>query len=144
MEIERPQRSANTPLQTGDTTKGSSTDTSIEIVYLPTSFDVVKRDPRLPCFSVRTHERKSEFFGRSEIIKMMDNVFLPNDLVPSTSDRASLRSFALCGMGGTGKTQVALECVYSRRKQFEAIFWVSAHKKTFWPRNLHILQLTLA
>lgn len=35
-------------------------------------------------------------------------------------------SFALCGLGGVGKSQIAIEYAHSRKGQFNAVFWVSA------------------
>lgn len=69
---------------------------------------------------------------------MIDDVLLPETVAPEvlgggddmeTPDKL-LRSFALCGLGGTGKTQIAVEYVYSRRDKFQAVFWVSADDKT--------------
>lgn len=117
------------PSQTAEATRGTSTDGSIEIVHLPTNFDSTERYPRLPCFSVRAHERQSTFFGRAEILDMMDDVLLASNQVSTDPKTFSLRSFALCGMGGIGKTQIATEYVYSRRTEFEAVFWVSADDK---------------
>lgn len=32
---------------------------------------------------------------------------------------------ALCGLGGSGKTQLALEYVYRHRKDYDACLWIS-------------------
>ena len=50
---------------------------------------------------------------------MIDKALLPND-----SSRG-LRSFALCGPGGIGKTQVAAQFYHLRKDQFDAAFWIS-------------------
>jgi hypothetical protein len=36
------------------------------------------------------------------------------------------RSFALCGFGGLGKTQIATRYAFAREKDFDAIFWIQA------------------
>lgn len=38
----------------------------------------------------------------------------------------SLRSFALYGMGGVGKTQIALKYANTSRDKFDSIFWISS------------------
>lgn len=45
---------------------------------------------------------------------------MPNPLM------RDLKSFLLYGLGGIGKTQLALEYCYQYVDQFDAIFWVSA------------------
>jgi KaiC/GvpD/RAD55 family RecA-like ATPase len=38
--------------------------------------------------------------------------------------------FALCGLGGMGKTQIAVHFVYRHRNDFDAILWVHADTET--------------
>lgn len=40
-----------------------------------------------------------------------------------------LRTFALCGVGGVGKTETAISYIISRRDKFDAIFWVAADNR---------------
>ncbi|KAJ5921327.1 tetratricopeptide repeat domain-containing protein [Penicillium verhagenii] len=42
----------------------------------------------------------------------------------------SVRSYAVCGMGGIGKTQIAVEYAYTRHSKYDAIFFVTADSKT--------------
>ena len=60
------------------------------------------------------------FFGRRPIL----------DDLSKTLDPARLpkrqRKFALYGLGGCGKTQVALEYVYSHFEEYEVILWISS------------------
>ncbi|RAK81445.1 TPR-like protein [Aspergillus fijiensis CBS 313.89] len=60
------------------------------------------------------------FWGREDILALIDEA-----LVSGQSDH-SFRSFALYGMGGVGKTQIALKYANASRAKFDAIFWVSA------------------
>ncbi len=39
------------------------------------------------------------------------------------------KSYVLCGMGGIGKTEIAIEYLYSRRSQFDDVFWIYADAK---------------
>lgn len=61
------------------------------------------------------------FWGREDIISRIDGA-----LFVEKSRRSSLRFFALCGMGGVGKTQIALRYANSCRTKYDAVFWVSA------------------
>lgn len=40
--------------------------------------------------------------------------------------RNELRAYAICGPGGIGKTQTAIEYASSRKDRFDAILWVHA------------------
>jgi hypothetical protein len=52
--------------------------------------------------------------------------------MPSTNQQKSSnresgpRSFALCGLGGIGKSSICLEYVHLRKEEYEAVFWVQA------------------
>lgn len=78
----------------------------------------------LPCYSLR-YNRNSGFFGRETELVLMDEVLLP--VMESASPRdLRLKSFALCAMGGMGKTEVAIEYMHSRKNLFDVIFMISA------------------
>ncbi|KAL3494998.1 hypothetical protein BJX62DRAFT_196648 [Aspergillus germanicus] len=62
----------------------------------------------------------SRFWGRREILSRIDNALF------AETSQSSLRSFALYGMGGVGKTQIALKYANSSRSKFSAIFWIAA------------------
>jgi hypothetical protein len=63
-------------------------------------------------------------------MRQLDAALLPSAASENATGRPLLRSFALCGLGGMDKTQIALEFAYSRRTDFDAIFWVQASDKT--------------
>lgn len=62
----------------------------------------------------------SRFWGRNDILGRIDKVLF------APSSASSLRSFALYGMGGAGKTQIALKYANSSREKFDVILWISA------------------
>ncbi|CAP86729.1 Pc20g14000 [Penicillium rubens Wisconsin 54-1255] len=69
----------------------------------------------------------SHFYGRDNILRLIDEA-----LFVYTSTR-SLRSFALHGMGGVGKTQIALKYANASREKFDVILWISAENPvTIW------------
>ncbi|KAM0430140.1 hypothetical protein ACHAPT_006148 [Fusarium lateritium] len=55
----------------------------------------------------------------------MDRYLLPRD-IPESGSIQSTQSFALCGMGGVGKTSLAVEYAFSRATKFGAVVWIEA------------------
>ena len=100
------------------------------------ALEPISKDPILPCFALGAHQKLKQFTGREEIMRIMDGHLLPPapafdsvDTLPTSSAperRDLLRSFALCGLSGMGKTQLAVQYAYSRKDKFEAIFWLVA------------------
>ena len=64
------------------------------------------------------HSQNARFYGREDVLSLIDSVLSP---LRKTN---KLRSFALFGIGGSGKTQIALEYAYRHLKDFKAIFWI--------------------
>jgi hypothetical protein len=54
----------------------------------------------------------------------MDETFLAEST--GLPRKSGLRSFVICRMGGLGKTEVAIEYIFSTKVKFDAIFWVTA------------------
>jgi hypothetical protein len=74
---------------------------------------------KLPCYYV-PFGRDEQFYGREDILTKIKNALDPVDGDPRS------RAFALYGMGGVGKTKIALQYVNSSRSKFDAILWISA------------------
>lgn len=65
-------------------------------------------------------ELNTRFWGREEVLKVIDAALDP-------SIRATcLKSLALHGMGGVGKTQIALQYANKSRDRFNVVLWVAA------------------
>lgn len=60
------------------------------------------------------------FWGREDVLSQIDRALCTNG-----SDK-SFKSFAIYGMGGVGKTQIALRYANQSRHKYEGIFWISA------------------
>jgi hypothetical protein len=73
----------------------------------------------LPCNTLPVAENQ-RFHGREDILLRIDNHLTPSD----TSTRLS--SIALHGLGGIGKTQIALAYAYKQLDALDAVFWISA------------------
>ena len=89
--------------------------------YLSLSPRASRDKAELPCF-VLPSTWTARFFDRDDVIEKIEKHFQDGD---STS---SLRSLALYGMGGVGKSHVAMKYLQIKQmaKDFDAIFWINA------------------
>ncbi|KAJ3578368.1 hypothetical protein NPX13_g2192 [Xylaria arbuscula] len=80
----------------------------------------------LPCFIYPT-SKTPRFFDRTEDIIQMDRYF--NNNVQDAIQ--AFRSLALYGIGGVGKSSIALRYAESRihRKELDAMFWIASEKE---------------
>jgi len=74
--------------------------------------------------------RNKQFFGRNGILDILDRF-----LHPSASS-SGMSSVAIYGLGGIGKTQIALEYAWSRRELFNAVIWIPAENMLAIEQNL--------
>ncbi|KAG8628982.1 hypothetical protein KVT40_002847 [Elsinoe batatas] len=82
-----------------------------------------RRDPRLPCRIIPS-TRNLDFTGRQDVFDKIE-LALGSSAGTDAND-VRVRSFALCGPGGIGKTQIANEYAFRRKTHYEAIFWLDA------------------
>ncbi|KAL6895043.1 hypothetical protein GGI43DRAFT_424491 [Trichoderma evansii] len=110
----------------GCSTAGS-TDASFEFVPSVTPLEESEKEPILPCFMLGSQRRAKNFLGRDDMMATLDRYLLPEQKdVLDDNQRGSVHSFALCGLGGVGKTSLAAEYAFSRQDVFDAIFWLKA------------------
>ena len=57
---------------------------------------------------------------------MIGKVLLPSKDKMISGESDGLKQFALCGMGGLGKTEIATEFAVRSKEQFDALFWIRA------------------
>ena len=74
---------------------------------------------QLPCHMLPV-AKNQRFFGRVTELHQIEEYLHPAD----TTD--GLKSLAIYGPGGVGKTQVALAYAYSKVEELDAVFWVPA------------------
>lgn len=81
---------------------------------------------------IEPYIRNRNFFGRTDTLSQLDVELLPNrsQQIYSQIGRRDLRQVAICGLGGVGKTETAIEWAYSRKSHFDAIFWVAADESS--------------
>lgn len=126
--VPRPPTGAISDNQTPNATYGSSE--GYELIPLIKDLSVIKPLPKLPAYIITQYERNPGFYGRQDVLTMLEKALLPPvNSSPVDHNRRKSQSphfFALCGLGGIGKTQIAIEFAYSQMKEFDAVFWVQA------------------
>ena len=85
-----------------------------------------RRTPRLPCIMLDSYDGNRAFMGQQDILSLIGQALLPARQKMNASESDSLRQFALCGLGGLGKTEIALEFALQHKGDYDAIFWVRA------------------
>ncbi len=60
------------------------------------------------------------FWGRKDVLTSLREALLPKH------KSCQLTTFALYGMGGVGKTQIALQYAHRHRESYKAVLWVTA------------------
>ena len=66
------------------------------------------------------YQRNPFFTGREEILQHLHSVLLAEKTVTIT------QSHALSGLGGIGKTQMAIEYAFQHASEYTAVFWIGA------------------
>ncbi|KAI9668709.1 MAG: hypothetical protein M1817_005200 [Caeruleum heppii] len=79
---------------------------------------------RTPCVITTPHEENPDFVGREDVLKQVSEA-----LSPLSKETPSQRTFAICALGGMGKTQIALHYVFSHRDTFTVILWAHADSR---------------
>ncbi|GCE29933.1 tetratricopeptide repeat protein [Dictyobacter alpinus] len=90
------------------------------------------------------YPRNPHFTGRQELLATLDQQFAPAPLVTSTGIRraALTQSQAIKGLGGIGKTQIAIEYAYHAREQqrYTHTLWINAASEETLLSNLAALK----
>lgn len=95
------------------------------------TLDAQQRAVRLPYFQLPSPGRNSRFFGRTDLLSEI------HELLKRDPGTPGVRSVAIWGVGGIGKSQVALE--YASRQILEKcplVLWIPAQTETEMSRAL--------
>ena len=106
-------------------TQDGSSQVDFEVIQSGNSSEP-RRKPQLPCIMLDSYDGNRTFMGQQDILSLIGQALLPakKKLISSESD--GLRQFVLCGLGGLGKTEIALEFALQHKDDYDAIFWVRA------------------
>lgn len=105
----------------------TSTSQSFNVVRNGSHVSFHHRTVNLPCH-IMPIPRNRGFVGRGDALQAIDKAFFgPLNGTSESDDHSNdTRTFAICGLGGVGKTQVAAQFAHTRKDRFDAIFWISA------------------
>lgn len=96
-----------------------------EIIPLEKGFTGVANRYNLPLYMLKPHVQNPEFYGREDVLQLLNDE-LRQGLDVQGDTVSGLKSFALCGAGGLGKTQIAIEFAFTSKKYFDAVFLLQA------------------
>ena len=89
------------------------------------------RQPRAPIVWENVPQRNKNFTGRAALLD-----FLRSRL---TGSATVVLPHALHGLGGVGKTQLAVEYAYRHQDSYDVVLWVSADQESLVPSTLAVL-----
>lgn len=90
---------------------------------MPRAFQLSQDTPaaKIPCRVVKPHQRNPNYVGREEIQSRLQEKLGPRNI--ATQEQ---QCYALCGLGGVGKTQAALNYVFEYMDGFQVVLWAHA------------------
>lgn len=97
----------------------------------------------IPCYIIGQQNAPGSCYGRDSVLQTLDKVLLPDSPPSNTLAQTRLKTFAICGMGGVGKTHIAREFAWSRKSHFDAIFWVNADSESKLAEGFNTIALEL-
>jgi hypothetical protein len=123
---------------------GTTTFVGAEIEMIPMlhEFTITPREPKLPVFLV-PQEQTPQFWGRSDVLEKLDSVLLRNSEARDYRFTEGTPCVVMTGLGGVGKTELALHFTHTRKKSFDAVFWVRADESSRLAREFAHLSMTL-
>jgi len=97
----------------------------------------------LPCYMLNQLSQYGRCVGRGDILDILDKALLPSTELTTSARNRELKTFAICGLGGLGKTAIASEFASTRMERFDAVFFVSASSENKLAEHFNSIALTL-
>ena len=109
-------------------TFGSAETAGFEIIPAVCDFAQSRPAPNIPYHLLEPETRNWNFVGRQMVLSQMENTLQrsPANLQNSAFRNYGPKSFALCGFGGVGKSQIAIEYVHRHKAQYDVVLWIQA------------------
>jgi hypothetical protein len=94
-----------------------------------------------PCFMLKEPAENPDFVGRTRVLNDIQLT-----LLPSKRQSQSQAIFALCGLGGIGKTQIAMRFVNDAKanQEFRAILWARSDTRSKLAHDFQKFAIKLA
>lgn len=122
----------NSQIPTTPQSLSKSLDSTAGFQFIPNDASKIlapQRAVKLPCYFTGPYTSPNPHFqGRSDTLQMIDRVFRCVPGAPAVAT-TSVVGFMVCGLGGVGKTQVAVSYMFSRKECFQAVFWLQADQR---------------
>jgi hypothetical protein len=131
---------SNTATFGGTTTFGGA-----KTIPMLSEFIITPREPpepKLPVFLV-PYEQNPQFWGRNDVLEKLDSILLRNSEARDYRFTEGTSCAVMTGLGGVGKTELALHYTHTRKKSFDAVFWVRADESSRLAREFAHLSMTL-
>ncbi|RWA08816.1 hypothetical protein EKO27_g6291 [Xylaria grammica] len=126
--VRKSKQSLDEQVESDDVGLDSSSRSGIEI---PTLLEFSKKEESLQTpYRMLNSALRNPFFRRKNVLDQIDEaLLLPRNEFQGNDSRLQL-SFAICGLGGVGKTEIAMEYAFLRQDSFDAVFWIDAEQLT--------------
>ncbi len=75
--------------------------------------------------------RNHQFVGRQKTLSLL------HEMLTGSTNRKGPNIVVLYGIGGVGKTEIAVEYAYRSRKTYQSVFWVDGSSKQVFVNSVH-------
>lgn len=113
------------------------------MIALQKAISGIGRTLNLPTYVLKPHQPNPDFYGREDVLQELENILSPQSGTHLDRPLFGLKTFALCGTGGVGKTQIAVEYAYKSKGDFDAIFFLQADDTTKLAQGFADISLAL-